>query len=387
DIAGLLKYDYRIADETTAQLQYKLSPFLIPGLDAHLLVFINGRWSPDLSEIREEKDEGVVISSLKTALENRHPALEGKLSRVADFREDTFTALNTAFALDGVFVFVPAGKTIAKPVHIINLAIPGEKPFQSHPRNLFILEEGSSATIIESHEHAGSGVYLQNVVGEITIGDKAELKHYRIQNESRESYRISTMQVELGRECRYTGLGLDLGGALVRNNTNLLIGGEYSEANLYGFYLVSGRQHIDNHTNIDHAAPNCDSNELFKGILADKARGVFSGTIYVRRDAQKTNAFQSNKNLLLSEEAEIDSKPQLKIFADDVKCSHGATIGQLDEEALFYLRQRGLSISEANTMLRYAFAADVFNRIELAPLKEYADQKVNKRILNEISAG
>ncbi len=378
NVDPILKHDFSLVEEPADISETQLKKHTFEGLNANLLVFINGKYASDLSIIHSEQ-KNLVISSLQDALKNNNKVVEKYLSKYLDYQNEAFAALNTAFALDGAFVYVPDGMILEEPIHLLNLTTDGDTAFQAHPRNLFVFGKGSQAKIIETHDHSSENLYFHNAVSEFIVEDDAIINHVKVQDESKNAYRIATMQVNQGHRSVFTTISMDLGGALVRNNTNMVLHGENCESNLYGFYLVNGTQHIDNHTNIDHAKPNCNSNELFKGILADKARGVFSGTIYVRPDAQKTNAFQSNKNLLLSEEAEIDSKPQLKIYADDVKCSHGATIGELDKEALFYLRQRGLSEAEANAMLRYAFAADVFSRIKIDPVREMVDAKVNDR--------
>jgi Fe-S cluster assembly protein SufD len=323
-----------------------------------------------------------VIRSLSSAFTENPDLIKTYLTRYASYREEPFIALNTAFAREGTFIFVPDNTILEEPIHVINISDPGQVTFQSHPRNLIIIGKNSQVSLVESLNHLSDNVYFQNSVSEVLVRENAIVDHIKIQDESKLSFRIATTQVQQEQSSVYHAFSIDLGGALVRNNLNIGLTGENAEANLFGFYLINGKQHLDNHTNIDHLVPNCNSNELYKGILDGKSRAVFSGTIFVEKNAQKTNAFQSNKNLLLSNEAEIDSKPQLKIFADDVKCSHGATIGQIDDQALFYLRQRGISLEDAHILLRQAFAVDVFEKIRIPAAKEYINDLVTERLKN-----
>lgn len=379
NIAPLLQHDFSIAEEPIDVSVSDIESFLICGLTENTLVFVNGKFRREFSTAVSKKP-GLIIGSLRDALKNGDKNVGKYLSNYLNYKNETFAALNTAFTLDGAYVYLPENFHLEHPIHLLNIASSSETAFQSHPRNLIIAGKGSQVQIVETHEHLTENVYFHNAATEMIIEEGATVDHIKLQKESPNAFRIATMQIDQRRDSIFNTINIDLGGALVRNNTNLVINGENCNSNMCGFYLVSGTQHIDNQTNIEHAQPNCESNELFKGILADKSRGVFSGTIYVHPHAQKTNAFQSNKNLLLSEEAEIDSKPQLKIFADDVKCSHGATIGQLDRDALFYLRQRGLDEREANAVLRHAFAADIFSRIEIDSVRERVDSVVTEKL-------
>ncbi len=379
NIAPLLQHRFRLPQEQVSVSQSEIDRFNFAGLRQNLLVFINGKFCQEHSRI-VSNDSGIIITGLEKALKDRNTLAEKYLSNAPAFENKPFVALNTAFAIDGIFVYVPDGVVLEEPIHVLNISKTSGEEYQSHPRNLFVLGRGSQAKIIESHHHISEGVYFHNAVTEITVGEDCVVDHIKIQDESKKAFRVSDTEVNQQRGSVYNTVGIDLGGEMVRNNVTLNLNGENCETNLYGFYLVAGKQHIDNHTNINHLKPRSNSNEAFKGILADKARGVFSGTIFVEKDAQKTNAFQSNKNLLLSDEAEIDSKPQLKIYADDVKCSHGATIGQLDEESLFYMQQRGISKSEGMAMLRYAFAADVFEKIQIKPVHEFVERMLDDRL-------
>jgi Fe-S cluster assembly protein SufD len=245
---------------------------------------------------------------------------------------------------------------------------------------LIIGGRNSQIKVLESHHGLGEKAYFNNAVTEVVVQENARINHMRVQDESPGAYHITSLQAYQERDSYYSLVNVDLGGALVRNNLSIKLDAENCEAHIIGFYLGGGKQHMDNHTAIDHAKPNCFSNELYKGILGGKARGVFSGKIFVHPDAQKTNAYQNNKALILSDDAVINTKPQLEIFADDVKCSHGATVGQLDKEALFYLRSRGIAEEKANSILQYAFASDVFNYIPIEAVKE----RLNEIILNRL---
>ncbi|NIV96644.1 Fe-S cluster assembly protein SufD, partial [candidate division KSB1 bacterium] len=298
------------------------------------------------------------------------------LGQYAAFENEAFTALNTAFAEDGVLIHVPDNTVIEEPIHFINLTVSEDSEIVSHPRNLFVAGKNSQLTIIDTYHCLADSTYFNNVVTEFFVDENANVDHIKIQEESVEAFHIMSTHVQQERSSVYTNINIDLGGLLVRNNFSLLLNAENCESHLFGFYFGEDRQHVDNHTFMDHAKPHCFSNELYKGILGGKARGVFNGKILVRPNAQKTNALQSNKSLLLTGDATINAKPQLEIFADDVKCTHGATIGQLDEEAMFYLRSRGISEEMVAAMLRYAFAADVFENIKIESIRKKLDTRI-----------
>jgi Fe-S cluster assembly protein SufD len=287
------------------------------------------------------------------------------------YDRNAFIALNTAF-LDGLhFTRVPSGKVIEQPIEISHTAGPGTALPHYHPRTLIVVGANAHCTIIETYQ--GTGSYFTNAVTEIVVGDSAVVDHYKIQEESREAFHIATMQVTLGRSANFTSHSISIGGALVRNDANATLS-EGTEATLNGLYIVNGRQHVDNHTQIDHAKPHGTSHEVYKGILDGNASAVFNGRIIVRKDAQKTDSKQTNKNLVLSDDAVIDTKPELQILADDVRCTHGATIGQLDAEALFYLQSRGIGKSQARDVLTYAFAQDIIDRVKVPALKDHLEK-------------
>ena len=289
------------------------------------------------------------------------------LGRYAPWDANAFTALNTAFATDGVFIRVAKGAVVEQPIEIVFGAASFGTPVVVHPRVLVLAGAQSQCRIVEQYIGGGNGVYFTNAVTEVSAGEGAVVDHYKVQREHSLAFHVASMQAKLGRGANFSSHSISLGGALVRNEAGAVLE-QGSEATLNGLYIVNGTQHVDNHTVIDHAKPNANSHELYKGILDGKATAVFNGRIIVRKDAQKTDSKQTNKNLVLSDEAVIDTKPELQIHADDVRCTHGATIGQIDAEALFYLRSRGIGRREARSLLTYAFAQDIIDRIKVETL-------------------
>ena len=377
DISQIAEQEFPLETEVKSVSRERVQPFLFSEPGVAEMVFINGRYSQTLSSPDALPGE-ISLLNLPAALTEKTGIIDRYIAKFASFEKDSFVALNTAFSADGLVLIVPENTRVSQPVHLLNIAHPDGTPYQSHPRILLVVGKNSEVSFIESYRHLSEGAYFHNAVTEIVAGENSVINHIKFQDENRQAYHISTCQVQQASGSTFNTVNLDLGGALVRNNLNVLLNGENCVSELSGFYLASGTQHIDNHTFVDHAMPHSQSNQLYKGILSDRASGVFSGTIYVRPDAQKTNAFQSNKNLLLSDSAEINSKPQLKIYADDVKCTHGATIGELDEQALFYLRQRGITKEHARTMLQFAFAAEIFEKISFPKVKETVRQIVEQ---------
>ncbi|MCI0460506.1 MAG: Fe-S cluster assembly protein SufD, partial [Gemmataceae bacterium] len=312
---------------------------------------------------------GVTVGSLADVLARRRDLVEPHLGRLARYETRPFVALNTAFLHDGAFVHVPRGAVVREPIHLIFLATPTNEPAVSYPRTLIVAEGNCQCTLAQSYAGLGEGTYFTNAVTEVETGPNAFIDHYKIQREGPSAFHLETLQVRLGRASNFSSHALTLGGKWARNESGALLADEGCECTLNGLYLAGGTQHVDNRTVIDHAKPHCSSHELYKGILDGKAHAVFNGKIYVRQDAQKTDAKQTNQTLLLSEDAVINTKPQLEIFADDVKCTHGATIGQLSADALFYLRSRGIGSEAARALLTYAFANDVVERIKFDPLR------------------
>lgn len=312
---------------------------------------------------------GVEVSKLSEA---PRELIEAHLARYASVQANPFVALNTANFEDGLLIRIPKGAVIEQPIEITVRSSANGHPTASHPRILVIAGANSHATIVENYGGNG-GAYLANTVTEIVADDHAVIDHYKLQTESPHAFHVATLQIQLGRDTNFRSHSLSFGGALVRNDINAVLA-QGSECTLNGLYLVAGAQHIDNHTSIDHAKPNAASHELYKGILEGHSSAVFNGKILVRKDAQKTDAKQTNKNLVLSEDATINTKPELQILADDVRCTHGATIGQLDPEGIFYLQSRGIGRAEARDLLIYAFARDIVDRIKVDPLRAQLEQ-------------
>jgi Fe-S cluster assembly protein SufD len=353
-----------------------LATAMIPDFVGAQLVYINGHYVPELSALHG-LPHGVEVGSLARALSDRPSGLEAHLARYANFEEQAFVALNTAFMQDGAYVYVPRGCAVDVPIHLVFISLPQGEATVSHPRNLLVLEESTQATVIESYIGLGNDVYLTNAVTECVLGQNATAEHCRLEWESAGAFHVATLQIQQARSSNFVSHAIAVGGALVRHDINVVLDGEGGENTLNGLFMATDQQHIDNHTRIDHVRPHCTSRELYKGILDGKGRGVFNGKIVVHKDAQQTDAMQTNKNLLLSQDASIDTKPQLEIFNNDVKCSHGSTIGRLDENSLFYLRTRGLEDADARSLLTYAFASELVNRITLEPLRT----KLNDRVL------
>jgi len=341
------------------------------------LVFVNGAFRRDLSSL--PSDGSLTVSPLRQALADRPQMLESHLARQADWENHAFTAWNTAFFGDGAFLEIPRGAVLPEPIELLFLARAGAEPIAAHPRNLIVAGPQSQAVIVE--RYAGQGdPYLTNAVTEIVVGEGAVLDHTKLQRESSAGYHVQTIEARLERRASFTSHNVALGAALARTDINVLFDGEGGECTLNGLFIGEDSQHLDTHTFIDHARPHCASRELYKGVLDEKSRGVFHGTIVVRPGAQKTDAMQTNKNLLLSSEALVDSTPALEIFADDVKCKHGSTIGQLDALALFYLRSRGIAEREARAILTYAFAADVAGRLRLPAVRAEIEELLAARL-------
>ncbi len=343
------------------------------GLECHRLVFINGLYSKELSKVNS-LPKGAVVASLRDAIKT-NPELVKKYITLPE-KANAFTLLNNAYNLDGLFVYLPKGSIVETPVQVLFINGNGEENVLSSPRNIIAAEENSSVNLVFSYLGAGSKSYFTNVITDVHLGENASVSVYKIQNENDNSYHIEKADVIQGASSRFNHYSVSFGGSIVRNDINSSLEGENGECHYYGLYLANGNRHIDNHTFVDHASPNCLSNELYKGILDDEARGVFNGKIVVRPDAQKTNAYQTNRNILLTDEAKIHTKPQLEIFADDVKCSHGATVGRLDETAYFYIRSRGVPAEMAKSMLIRAFANDVIESVKIPELKEQLNHMI-----------
>jgi Fe-S cluster assembly protein SufD len=353
-----------------------LQQFLVPAAVCRL-VFVNGRFAPVLSDLRS-LPAGVKVANLADELARDSRSIEPHLGRYLNMERDAFTALNTALFEDGAFVYLPKRTVIEQPISFLFISIPGSEPLMAHPRNLIVAGEDSQASIVEDYISFGSGVFFSNVVTELIAGDNAVVSHYLVEREDARALNVSTLFSRQGRTSNVASHSVLLGGALVRNNVHPVLAGEGAECLINGLFIGKERQHLDNYMLVEHAAPRCASRQFYNGILDDHAHGVFHGRIIVHKDAQKTDAKQTNRNLLLSDDAQIDTKPQLEIYADDVKCTHGATIGQVEEEALFYLRSRGIDQSAARALLLFAFASQCLERMSCAPVREYLQHQIQQ---------
>jgi len=377
NVASLLKENFSLQEEVLDLSQDELDEFIYPSLSSNVIVFVNGVYNKKLSSLDKVQD-GVEIMNFSEAIGSNEEFINTYFAKHAKFQNDAFTALNTAFCVNGAVINIKDGLITEKPIHILNISKSSKISWTSNNRNIVVVGENSQLDLIESYYSLDNGdsVYFNNVVTETVLAPRAILNHYKVQSEAEKSYHINRNFVNQESNSVYTSYAVDLGGNFVRNNIDVYLNAENVEANLYGVYLATGGQLIDNHSVIHHANPNCESNELYKGILEENSKGVFNGKIIVSKDAQKTNAFQQNNSLVLSESATMNTKPQLEIFADDVKCSHGATIGQLDEEALFYLKSRGVNGDEAKRILQQAFLSEVTEKIKIDVVAERVDEMI-----------
>ena len=375
-LKSLLKQSYQLP-QGYSEID-SIEPYLIPGLEADRLVFINGTYAPEWSDL-SRNGEAIQVSPISELTASQKSMLEAQLGTVVAPEDDIFAALNTAFAKEGTLIQVLAGKVAPAPVYLLHLTQAGPQASLSQSRNLFVVEKGAEAQVIASHHTIGEGHSLSNTLTEIVVGDNAGLEYVNFQLESAQASRIERTEVRQGNDSRCSVYTFTFRGDLIRNQLTMWLDGQNTESNLMGAYLLSGQQHVDNHTQVHHLKPNCYSNELYKGIIDEQATAVFSGKIHVYEDAQKTNAYQSNRNILLSDTANMYTQPQLEIYADDVKCSHGATTGRLDKEAMFYLKARGIKDYDARIMLIYAFAMEVAEKLKQESLKDYVSDLISNR--------
>lgn len=357
----------------------KVAPFLLEELSGPRLVFVDGHYRPTFSAT-ERLPAHVRVESLAHALRTTPAVVEAHLGRYASPEAQPFVALNTAFFQDGAYVSLPPGCVFPAPIHLVHVASGATPARASHVRHLLVWGEGAQATVVESYVGLGDAPALTNAVTEIVAGANTVVDHYKLQHETEAATHIGTLQVWQDRATTFTSHVASVGGALVRNDINTEFHGEGGECTLNGLYLVHGRQHVDNHTKIDHRVPHCTSHELYKGILDGESRGIFYGKVFIRKDAQKSSADQTNKNLVLSDNALVNSTPALEIYADDIKASHGSTTGQLDKNALFYLQSRGLDAATARSLLTYAFARDVVQRIRPEPVRAKLEALLFERL-------
>jgi Fe-S cluster assembly protein SufD len=384
-VAPIAGAEFQPADTAGVRLaQAELDGFVYANAP-HRLVILNGRFSPELSRFGA-LPRGVRAGSLAAAVSEHPEAVQRYLGQLAHFSTRAFSALNTALAVDGAYVYIPDGVILEEPLQLLFVTTPSSGvPLMASARTLIVAGDRSQSCIVETYVGPRGSVYFTNAVTEVALGEGAVMDHYKVQEESQDAFHVASMHVHAVRASNFSSHSFSLGGRLVRNDVDAHLDGEGAEATLNGLYLADGERHVDNHTAIDHAKAHCPSHEIYKGILGGRARAVFNGKILVRQDAQKTDAKQTNRALLLTDDASINTKPQLEIFADDVKCTHGAAIGQLDEDAIFYLRARGLTYAEARDMLIHAFAGEILDRVQVEPLRVALEAELYAQLARDLA--
>lgn len=389
NVAPIAKQTFALASTTDADAldETTIEPFIYEESRASRLVFVNGIFRENLSSL-EAMPPGVLVSELGAALTGEHAEmLHEHLARHADDERDAFAALNTAFIESGVFISVPEGVRVESPVHLLFLSTRAEHDIVSFPRVLVVAGANSSVTVIEHYAATDdAAAYFTNAVVEVSVGDGAQVHHYKVQREGERAFHVAATHADLRRSSSYDLTTITLGAQLSRHGIVVKLDHEGAECRVDGLYIVNTGQHADTHSLIDHRKPHCTSHQTYKGILDGKSRAVFNGRVFVHRDAQQTDAQQSNKNLLLSNEARVDTKPQLEIFADDVKCAHGATVGQLDAEELFYLASRGLHTDLARNLLTYGFAEEIVEKIGIQSIKAQLDEEILRSLHARLEA-
>ena len=376
NVSAIAQTGFRLTRNRRTRLsQEELEPYQVAGV-ACQLVFVNGHFARELS-LLGKLPNGVKVSSLAGEISSNSEAIEQHLGRYLDIRRDAFCALNAAFVEDGAYVHIPRGTLVEEPICLLFVSTAEDGPSMSHPRNLIVAEENSQATFVEDYVSLDGGAVFCNTVTELVASDHSVLSHYMTEREHKEAFNISTLRIQQGRSTNVVSHSVLLGGTLVRNNVHPVLAGEGGECLINGLFIGNGRQHLDNYMLVEHASPRCGSRQFYNGILDGHAHGVFHGRIIVHKDAQKTDAKQTNRNLLLSDDAQIDTKPQLEIYADDVKCTHGATIGQIEGDALFYLRSRGIDEVSARKLLLFAFASECLDRMKQGPVRKHVEGLIN----------
>lgn len=378
-LTRLLDKNFKLELSNGPGVGVHLSDVIIPGVKGNVLVFINGKFSKEDSKIISASST-LEIVTMQEALITKKDLVLGNLGKLADFSGDAYCAWNTASFNDGVFIRVPDNQIVEEPVVIYHIHDTKGGQIITANRNLVLLGKSSGLTIIEKYDSTGTGNGFSSQVSEAVVAENASLNWFSIQNDKGNRFQFDHKQIHQARSSHVNTYTFTLDGKAVRNNLHLSLDGEGIDSHMYGLYLIGKDTLADNHTVVDHRQPNSFSNELYKGIIDDSAKGVFNGKIYVRPNAQKTNAFQANRNILLTDKASVNTKPQLEIWADDVKCSHGCTTGQLDEEALFYLRARGISKETARAMVLYAFAGELLETVKNTAIREYLDRLISERL-------
>jgi Fe-S cluster assembly protein SufD len=377
-VAPIIEHDYVLVPSRSGDVQPEaLAPFTFGATDWHTIVFVNGRYAPELSSL-DGLLPGVRVMDLRSAW-RKAPALVEQIGQITSYDDRAFSALNTAFMHDGAVVHIAKETEVATPIHLLFVTDANAAKSMMHPRSLVVVGRNARAMVVESYVSLSDAVYFTNAVTEVAIGEGATLHHYKMQREGMRAFHVGTIETHQARDSHYVSFSFATGGSLSRTNIYTTLDGEGCGATLNGLYMLDGEQHCDHQTMIVHAQPNCYSREVYKGVLDGRSHGVFNGKVFVHPIAQKTDGKQTNNTLLLSDKAQVDTKPQLEIFADDVKCTHGATVGRLDEAALFYMKSRGVTADFARRLLTYAFAADVLETLELTRVRESLEEQTLQR--------
>ena len=370
-------YTLPLGTDTPSVDKSDIAPFLIDDMDAHRVVLVNGRVDESLSDIGE-LPPGVVVSGLSQAGNDHPDVVEEHYGQYADYEDDAMTALNTAFVQDGAFVYVPSGTIVEKPIFFLHITASDEDLFLQ-PRHLFVVEDGAIAKIVEAQHSLTDAQTFTNTVGEAFVGEKGNLDHYLLQDEGHSASQVHTRAAQQKDDSVYSTQTVTYTGEVIRNNATVEADGTFCESNLYGLVIGKDDMHVDNHTRMDHVQPDCNSNELYKHVLNDESTAVFNGKVFVARGSQRIDAYQQNDTIVMNNDAQIYTKPELEIYADDVECSHGATTGQVDEEGVFYLRSRGLSERRARIMMLQAFSEEVLTELSIDPFRDYVTELIRDR--------
>ncbi len=375
---SVLKHDYSLFPKTENTIEYKdIKPYLIHDIDSYKIIFIDGKYSSHLSQTTHDGID-VCLMSAALAKPKYRLVIENYFNKAAT--KDSLPSLNTAFSSEGAYIHIPKNKLVEKPIQIVHFSTGNEAALMLQPRNLIVVDENSHVQIIERHQSLTDNPVLTNSVTEIFANKRAIADYYKIQNDNQNASLIDNTFIKQKQESHVSVHTFSFGGKLTRNNLNFYQNGERIDSTLKGITIIGDKQHVDHNTLVHHIEPNCESHQDYKGIFEDSATGVFNGQVVVEKEAQKTNAYQSNNNILVSDKATINSKPQLEIFADDVKCSHGCTIGQLDESAMFYMRSRGIPEKEARALLMYAFSNNVLSSVKIPEIKQRITKLIAKKL-------
>lgn len=378
NVSPIAKTEFQFGGDVRAS-KFEIEPILSQRIGS-ALVFVNGRFAPECSSV-SNLPKNVRVNGLAPETSENPRAVEAHLGRHLNIQRDAFSALNTAFFEDGGYVHVRRGVVAETPIYLLFISSETDQPLMTHPRNLIVVEDEAQATIVEDYVSIGESAAFCNTATELVVGENAVVSHYMIEREHRQAFNVSTLRIQQGRSANVASHSVLLGGGLVRNNVHPVLAGEGAECLINGLFIGNGKQHLDNYMLVEHASPHCASRQFYNGILDDQAHGVFHGRIIVHKDAQKTDAKQTNRNLLLSDDARIDTKPQLEIYADDVKCTHGATIGQIEENALFYLRSRGIDEVSARKLLLLAFANECLDRMAPSSARDQVEKLIREHLL------